>query len=207
MELLFKGGPVMFVLLAVSIVGLALVIWKSALVLQVRADWRRFKEGEGAGGVWEEVLQTLEVRAKSGCRSLDELQAHAAHLASQRLRGVEQGLRELSMLAHISPFLGLLGTVTGMIRAFQQLESAGMRVNPGLLAGGVWEALLTTAFGISIALPLLLAFHLLDGAVDRIRDRLEGLIELESYRLWGEGGGGMKVVAGGHERRSKGSSL
>ncbi|MCB0346710.1 MAG: MotA/TolQ/ExbB proton channel family protein [Bdellovibrionales bacterium] len=186
MELLIKGGPVMFVLLAVSIFGVAIILWKTVAVLKVRAQHRRFLEDPSASdcGIWRDVLDALQVKGAAPCLSLDELQVHVSRFASKKLRSLEKGLRELSMLAHMSPFLGLLGTVIGMINAFRQLEGAGMRVNPAILAGGVWEALLTTAFGISIALPLLLAFHLLDGVVDTIRDNLEGLVEVESRRVW-----------------------
>lgn len=179
----------MFVLLAVSIFGLAIILWKAAAIITVRAQYNRFQKKKAASdaGVWTEVLTALDASARAaGCKSLAELQVRASRFASKKLRTLEKGLRELSMLAHMSPFLGLLGTVIGMIKAFQQLEGAGMQVNPAILAGGVWEALLTTAFGISIALPLLLAFHLLDGAVDTIRDNLEGLIEIESHKLWNE---------------------
>ena len=57
-----------------------------------------------------------------------------------------------------------------MIKAFSRLESAGSKVDPSILAGGIWEALLTTAFGLIVAIPALAAFYWLDGKVDQVRE-------------------------------------
>ena len=77
------------------------------------------------------------------------------------------------MIANLSPLLGLLGTVMGMIGAFAQLEGAGTKVDPALLAGGIWEALLTTAFGLSVAIPSLAAYYILEGQVDNVRANMK----------------------------------
>ncbi|MFP6717413.1 MAG: MotA/TolQ/ExbB proton channel family protein, partial [Alphaproteobacteria bacterium] len=75
--------------------------------------------------------------------------------------------------ANLSPLLGLLGTVLGMIKAFARLESAGTKVDPAILAGGIWEALLTTAFGLSVAIPALAAFYILEGQVENVRAQMK----------------------------------
>ena len=77
------------------------------------------------------------------------------------------------MIANLSPLLGLLGTVLGMIKAFSKLESAGTKVDPTILAGGIWDALLTTAFGLSVAIPALAAFYLLEGKVENSRSLMK----------------------------------
>ena len=66
----------------------------------------------------------------------------------------------------------MLGTVLGMIRAFAQLERAGRVVDPAILSGGIWEALLTTAVGLAVAIPALAALAWLDGQVDGVRRQL-----------------------------------
>ena len=73
------------------------------------------------------------------------------------------------MIGNISPLLGLLGTVIGMIQAFQRLEEAGTQVDPALLSGGIWVALLTTAVGLIVALPAITALNLLEGKIDQVR--------------------------------------
>ena len=72
-----------------------------------------------------------------------------------------------------APLLGLLGTVLGMIEAFRQLEAAGTRVNPSLLAGGIWEALITTAAGLVVAIPASLGHSFFLSVIDRF------IIEME----------------------------
>ena len=82
-------------------------------------------------------------------------------------------MRGLEVIASLSPLLGLLGTVLGMIKAFVRLESAGTKVDPAILAGGIWEALLTTAFGLSVAIPALAAFYILEGQVENVRAQMK----------------------------------
>ena len=75
----------------------------------------------------------------------------------------------MATIAHIAPLLGLLGTVTGMIKSFQviQMKAAAMApVNPGDLAGGIWEALLATLAGLSVAIPTYVAYNYLISQVD-----------------------------------------
>jgi biopolymer transport protein ExbB len=83
------------------------------------------------------------------------------------------GLRGLELASTIAPLLGLLGTVTGMIAAFQALQEAGSRADPALLAGGIWEALLTTAAGMAVAIPAQVALTWFDGVIDRQRHEME----------------------------------
>ena len=63
-----------------------------------------------------------------------------------------------------------------IITAFSKLEESGSRVDPAILAGGIWEALLTTAFGLIVAIPALAAFYWLDGRVDNVREDMRHLI-------------------------------
>ena len=90
----------------------------------------------------------------------------------KELRNLEFLLKPLEVISNIAPLLGLLGTVIGMINAFSKLENAGSRVDPAILAGGIWEALLTTAFGLIVAIPALAAFYWLDGRVDKTREEM-----------------------------------
>jgi len=101
--------------------------------------------------------------------SAKDVEAEVSRVGSAQIRNLESWLRGLSSIAHLSPLLGLLGTVTGMIAAFMSLEAAGSRVDPSILSGGIWEALLTTAFGLTVAIPAMAAFYYLEGEVDRVR--------------------------------------
>ena len=101
--------------------------------------------------------------------SVAATEAEVSRVGSAQIRNLESWLRGLSTVAHLSPLLGLLGTVIGIINAFAGLEASGSRVDPALLSGGIWEALLTTAFGLSVAIPAMAAFYYLEGEVDRTR--------------------------------------
>lgn len=94
------------------------------------------------------------------------------------MHDLERYLNTLATIASISPLLGLLGTVTGMIRTFRAITVAGVG-NPSAMAGGIAEALITTAAGLIVAIPALVAYRYLRGRVD-------GLVidmEKESLRL------------------------
>lgn len=85
---------------------------------------------------------------------------------SRELEEGEKHLRILSVIGNIATLLGLLGTVTGMIQTFIRIESSGGTAEVALLAGGIWEALLTTAAGLSVAIPTLVMYHYFEGIVD-----------------------------------------
>ncbi len=85
---------------------------------------------------------------------------------SRELEEGEKHLRILSVIGNISTLLGLLGTVTGMIQTFINIEASGGTAEVALLAGGIWEALLTTAAGLSVAIPTLVMYHYFEGIVD-----------------------------------------
>lgn len=85
---------------------------------------------------------------------------------SRELEEGEKHLRILSVVGNISTLLGLLGTVTGMIQTFIKIEASGGTAQAALLAGGIWEALLTTAAGLSVAIPTLVMYHYFEGVVD-----------------------------------------
>jgi biopolymer transport protein ExbB len=85
---------------------------------------------------------------------------------------LERFLNTLGTIASIAPLLGLLGTVTGIIKAFNAIEAGGVG-NPQALSGGIGEALITTAAGLSVAIPALFAYRYLRGRVDRIVVEME----------------------------------
>ncbi len=118
------------------------------------------------------VARVMESAVRCGIdprMSAQDTEAEVSRVGSAEIRNLESWLRGLSAIAHLSPLLGLLGTVTGMITAFMRLEEAGSRVDPSILSGGIWEALLTTAFGLTVAIPAMGAFYWLEGEVDRVR--------------------------------------
>lgn len=89
--------------------------------------------------------------------------------ASCELKKLESGLGVVASIGSIAPMLGFFGTVLGMIKAFMQIEVLGGGVNPSRLAGGIWEALVTTAAGLAVGIIFLLIYNALS-------DRMNGII-------------------------------
>ena len=115
------------------------------------------------------LLQGMEVRDGD----LDTLETVLMHSADEEVRGFSRYLQTLATIANITPLLGLLGTVIGMIKAFMVIQQMGGKVNASVLAGGIWEAMLTTALGLSVALPAMLAHSYLVGRVDKYESQLQ----------------------------------
>ncbi|MEO1110379.1 MAG: MotA/TolQ/ExbB proton channel family protein [Pseudomonadota bacterium] len=183
-EFLKTGGPSIWAIAALSVVTLTLIIWKIWRLALIGA-WSRGKAGRAVdlfeAGDSGQALAMVERRrgirsivvanAIQAIRNLPEDQAReeTARVAKREIAQASIGLRALELIATIAPLLGLLGTVLGMIAAFQALQQAGNRADPALLAGGIWEALLTTAAGMAVAIPASAALTWFEAVIDRIR--------------------------------------
>jgi len=86
---------------------------------------------------------------------------------------LERGMDSLATVASVAPLLGFLGTVTGMIKAFMDIQALGGQVNANVLAGGIWEALMTTAAGLSVGIPTLIFYNWLVGRVQHFVFEME----------------------------------
>ncbi len=181
-ELFKLGGPFMWVLLAFSVATIAIVIeriiylsWHDCKVSPVRDKVKAFLENgnkEGAEGFLASlthkqtiatILMALLQNAKYGENRMERA---AEAEAQERLRRMENGFNYLTALSSLAPLTGFLGTVSGMIGAFQSIAEA-TDVNAQLVAGGIYEALITTVFGLIIAIIALVAYNLLIQKVDR----------------------------------------
>ena len=183
------GGPVIAVLLVVSIFGLAVALIKITQFLLVRASAHGFvkpvaallrrRDFEGANtllankkGPVAAVMRAAV--AGRGIRGEDKVvREEVERIAQAQIDSLERGLFLLSLVASISPLLGLLGTVSGLIEAFQALAAAGDRVDPGILASGIWQALLTTVMGLSVGIPAAIIHMFLQQTVDAAAKRME----------------------------------
>ncbi|ANT61976.1 flagellar motor protein MotA [Salipiger sp. CCB-MM3] len=156
------GGPVVLLLVAVSLLTLAVVLYKL---------WQFAASGVGRHAALREAVEAWDNGDRAGAREalnrsrsylrpvIDMAmsgQSDAARLeaeAETRFARLEKGFRLLDSVAQLAPLLGLFGTVLGMISAFQALQDAGSQVDPSILAGGIWVALMTTAVGLVVAMP------------------------------------------------------
>lgn len=190
-ELLRNGGAVMVVIGCLSVVGVAIILiklWQFRRIHsadRVEAALRRWRAGHHNEGIatlsssGHPVADVVSVamRGRADRQLADAaLREEVTRIASSHLEMLRGHLRGLEVIAALSPLLGLLGTVLGMIEAFQQLEVAGTRANPAILSGGIWEALLTTAAGLIVAIPALAALHWFERQIDRVRHRMEDAV-------------------------------
>jgi len=191
--LLAKGGPVMFILLGFSIFAFAIIFIKliqffSAALSHTNKIEKILSKLNGSNSrkllveiqkIKNPMARILEVviLTKSDRRfDKESREAEISRIISIEIRNLENYLGGLEVVASISPLLGLFGTVLGMIKAFLNLEKAGSQVDPALLAGGIWEALLTTAFGLAIAIPALAAYHLFENKISNTRDKINDTV-------------------------------
>ncbi|MCX7679405.1 MAG: MotA/TolQ/ExbB proton channel family protein [Spirochaetes bacterium] len=98
--------------------------------------------------------------------------------ATMYIRNLEIRLNWLAIIGNVTPLLGLLGTVTGMIKVFMGIQNMHGQVNPSALAGGIWEALITTAAGLIVAIPTIIAYHFFEDRIDDITGQLKDTISI-----------------------------
>jgi biopolymer transport protein ExbB len=167
-----KGGPVMWPLLLLSVFGVTVAVWRW-LVLRsatqniapfLRALRERIVAGdvEGAIKTCEQFPGPVSSIVKAGLlrhgRNKEEVERSLQEASSHELASLERGLPILATIAMIAPLLGFLGTVTGMINSFDALAEVGLN-NPAAVASGISEALITTAAGLIIAIPVQMAYN------------------------------------------------
>ncbi len=173
------GGPVVIILLAISVVTLATILYKLWQFSTVGVG--RHRVLNEAVAAWDRGDRKLAVNALKNSTSylapVVEMAFAARPEDSKRLEAeaevrfarLEGGFRLLDSVAQLAPLLGLFGTVLGMINAFQSLQKAGAQVDPSLLAGGIWVALLTTAAGLAVAMPTAMVLSWFEGRMDAER--------------------------------------
>lgn len=187
---LLLGGPVLVILLGMSVIALAIILAKSyqLAVMRLREDagvdraiaYSRTGQDEQAlhvlAGRQGPVARVLSFAITAQMRqNLDQrlIREEVQRIAREQLEIMRSHLRGLEVIGTLSPLLGLLGTVLGMIEAFQRIEKAGDRVNAAILSGGIWEALLTTAAGLAVAVPALIALSWFERIIQRTSHAME----------------------------------
>ena len=185
MAFLLKGGPLVWPILLCSVLGVGIILNRFFFLLSLKREERDLEarlesvsflkdlntlaEGDHALG------RMLREISPVCCRDRHFLETILDYVIDQETTRAGRHLDHLATLASIAPLLGLLGTVTGLIKAFMVVERAGGQVDASMLAGGIWEAMLTTALGLSVAIPLLVGHRYLSAQVRAYEERLETL--------------------------------
>ncbi|ROH93186.1 MotA/TolQ/ExbB proton channel family protein [Stagnimonas aquatica] len=192
-SLLQLGAPASYLLLLLSLLALTLIIVKTwefwdlgitdrSYVSRALMLFHRGQPDEALSLLQAQrgpLAQTLAAAVVAGSQpelSPEQAQEYARVYASERLEEARGLLRPLEVIGQLAPLTGLLGTVLGMISAFQALQLAGERVSPAQLSGGIWEALLTTAAGLVVAIPCIAALNAFERLIERLHTDLESAL-------------------------------
>ena len=196
-SLLNLGGPIVYILLALSVYATAIIFYKLHIFYGVNF----FKSERTARSVnkWLEnnhndayesinkindpesevisfAMYQLLKHKKLTVKLESDIREEIVRLSDERINYYSSNLNSLQVIATIAPLLGLLGTVFGMIEAFQQMEMAGKNVDPSVLSGGIWEALLTTAVGLSVAIPIVVFESYFRNVVETFKNNIESAV-------------------------------
>lgn len=218
MELMYKGGWVMWVLLAMSVFALAIMVERFVVLRKAKINVNEFlaklrkalivnKSLRDAIKICEQYRGPLASIMKAGLlkygQPKEDIEKTIETAALHEMARLEKRLVILASVANVAPLLGFFGTVTGMIKSFDALAEQGLS-NPGAVAAGISEALITTAGGLFVAIPTQLAYNFFMSSINKsVRDietstnmLLETFGEMERSGITADQAGASASVAG-----------
>lgn len=186
-EIFLKGGYIMWFILLSSVIGLAVVIDRFVVLRRAKINVPAFmvrirgfiKKKDISGAISYCIQEKSPVAniVRKGLKKYryghDRVKDAIENAGSQEISKLEKGLPVLASVAGIAPLLGFLGTVTGMIQAFMTIQDLAGAANPSDLAGGIWEALITTAFGLIVGIPALALYNYFLSSVKKLVGEME----------------------------------
>lgn len=188
---LAKGGVLMIPIALCSIMAVALMVERlwyyrqtgghpqqlfdqiAGLIRQRQFD-QALKQCQDTQGIFARLFMQILANRQ---RPVEEIEKLVSMTGTREIQNLSRHVRGLGMIGNISPLLGLLGTVLGMVKTFMTIADASGQVNPSLLAGGIWEALITTAAGLAVAIPVVMMYHYCEGVTARLA------MHMKSYSL------------------------
>lgn len=202
LNLLHKGGLLIWPIIAGSIIGMTIYFERLLLyrkvydrlysTVAIQQTIHSISQGDlsTAKSQLEDSIEASSAEANILNEVIEwefsdqeTLELAVIHIVERETNNLAGTLPTLAVIASAEPLLGLLGTVIGMIKAFMVVEQLGGSVNAAVLAGGIWEAMITTAFGLLAAIPLLFFYNHLEGKLNRIQVRLED-IAIQAIKAW-----------------------
>ena len=176
-----RGGWIMLLIVILSVIALAIFIERVVTLRKIRVNARTFVlqiQNLLMRGRLEEAIKTCKqtpgpiaaltkVTLEKYNRPYEEIKEALESAGRAEIFELEKYLGTLGTVAAVAPLLGFLGTVTGMIKAFMKIESLGGNVGPSVLAGGIWEALVTTAAGLIVGILAIIFYNYVQGRVAR----------------------------------------
>jgi biopolymer transport protein ExbB len=189
-EILNKGGWVMYLIFLCSVLALAVIFERIHFYKKNHVVYDEFLVALRENLSKSSVKDALEYFRRSSSylatitrdyleninSSRKTLDDYLFHSGNKIVMMLENRLSFLSAIGHLAPLMGLLGTVLGMISCFRDIHATGGQADVTALAGGIWEALLTTAFGLIVAIPVIASHHFLENYVDRRTNDIQSLV-------------------------------
>lgn len=181
LQTLLLGGWVIYPIVLLSLVTIAIFVERLMTLRKTRMDpelvTERIRDYVQAGDIigaknycndqYKPITRILKHGLERLGRPIAEIQ-EAVHAAGKyEAFELEKRVDLLATIAGVAPMLGFLGTVTGMIKAFREIQSLQGNVNPSVLAGGIWEALLSTALGLVVGILAVFLYNYLTGRINR----------------------------------------
>jgi biopolymer transport protein ExbB len=179
--LVVKGGPVMVPIIALSIVALAIILERLWVLAKIRLNLPLFAQEilllVQRGQFQKAISRCREVKHPIGRvltlgvaernRPREVLERMMEREGEEQIEHLERNLGALIVIIGVEPMLGFLGTIVGLIKAFMSWEQLGANVTVNSLAGGIYQAMITTAAGLIVAIPYFIFYHLFVGRIKR----------------------------------------
>ena len=193
LDLVMAGGPVVWLLIAMSVIALTTIIYKivqfgmagvgrSGNVEKAVTLYRNGHRREALAavqGAGDPASVTVATAIRGSLRtdvSEASVREEVERVATSEINALKSHLGLLDTIGSLAPLLGLLGTVLGMIQAFRAMEAAGRNVDPAILSGGIWAALLTTAAGLIVAIPVVAIASWFDRSILQVARKTEDAV-------------------------------
>jgi len=178
-ELIIKGGVIMIPIILLSIIGLALILERIWTLWRIRLDIPRFaqeiffdlengqfkKALERCKKVRHPIADVFRVGILHRTLKRDEIEKMMEREGDEQVQYLEHYLGALIMIIGVEPMLGFLGTIVGLIQAFMAWEQLGVNITVSALAAGIYQAMITTAGGLIVAIPYYIIYHLIVGKI------------------------------------------
>ena len=177
--LIIKGGPIMIPIILLSIIGLALILERFWTLWRIRLDIPKFTQEiflylerghfqralERCEKVRHPIADVFKLGILNRALKREEIEKMMEREGDEQVQYLERYLGALLIIVGVEPMLGFLGTIVGLIQAFMNWEQLGSNITVSALAAGIYQAMITTAAGLIVAIPCFVIYHLFVGKI------------------------------------------
>jgi biopolymer transport protein ExbB len=178
-SLIIKGGPVMIPIILLSIIGLAIILERVWTLWKIRINIPQFAQEiflylergqlkralERCESVKHPIADVFKLGILNRTLKREDIEAMMEREGDEQIQYLEQYLGALIIIIGVEPMLGFLGTIVGLIKAFMAWEQLGSNITVSALASGIYQAMITTAGGLIVAIPYYVIYHLIIGKI------------------------------------------